>query len=274
MNLSIFIHKATETHNIIYKSQCTCTLTSPNLHDLKVTSSLTLTNKGIITKIKANIYLLGCPICHKTVIQERESMNTQEKNTRVKATKSFISLAHKIHEGKGYLYKYDSNTFLCPRHGYQDLNNLKDHLLAITPCTSCDKERLRDRYISQCNSHGGNTNLYLLKFSIKDTHTPLLEKQQEQGQDIETFYKVGLCITSIKDRFKLWTKYDITPIQIINNDATKLYDLEQYIHSLLDQQNSHYIPQHHQDLGGISECFILPEDRLSKLSQYITQAVQ
>lgn len=274
MNLNLFINKAKDTHNIIYKTQCTCILTSPNSHDLKVTSSLTLTNKGMITKIKANIYLLGCPICHKAIIQERESMNTQEKDTRVKATKSFISLAHKIHEGKGYVYKYDSNTFLCPRHGYQDLNNLKDHLLAITPCSACDKERLRYRYISQCNTHGGNTNLYLLKFSSKDIYNTLEKEEQEQNQDIETFYKVGLCLTSIKDRFKLWTKYNITPIQIINNDATKLYDLEQHIHNLIAKENSHYTPQHHQDLGGISECFILSEDRVSKLSQYITQSVQ
>lgn len=239
-----FKTKATNTHSILYKNPCTCSLSSHKTHDVKPTSNITLNGR---TTIKANEYLLGCPICH----------NRHITSTKDVATNSFIKLAYEIHGNKGYLYKLGSSNFICPAHGPQALGNLRNHLTNICPCTLCDSERLRDRYLSQANkSNKGLTNIYLISLKSKTTN--------------ESFFKVGLCFNSVKERFKDWyTYYDIDVLLFNTSTASVLYDLEQKIHNRITTKNLNYTPIHTSHLGGASECFSSDQECINKIKQYI-----
>ena len=239
-----FKTKATNTHSIIYKNPCTCTLSSHKTHDVKPTSNITLNGR---TTIKANEYLLGCPICH----------NRNTTSTKEVATNPFIKLAYEIHGDKGYLYNLGSSNFICPAHGPQALGNLRNHLSSITPCTICDSNRLRARYISQANkSNKGLTNIYFVSFTSKTSS--------------ESFFKVGLCFGSLEDRFKDWLiHYDITPIVFSTGNAADIYDLEQKIHQRIKLKQLAYVPMNAYNLGGSSECFIADQECINKLKSYI-----
>lgn len=249
MNINEFKQQSIETHNLIYTNNCSCTITAYNNNDIKTTSKITCIHKqGSLTHIQpANEYLLGCEHCHTLPINNNKDI----------ATDRFVSLANIVHKGKGYMYKVGSSSFMCPVHGPQQILNCRDHLTSMAPCTSCDSDRLRDRYIKQANkSNKGNTNIYFVSFTSKTTS--------------ESFFKVGLCFGSLEDRFKDWLiHYDIKPIVFSTGSAEYLYDLEQKIHHCIKEKQISYTPMLTYGLGGASECFMADPETSSKLKSYI-----
>ena len=245
MNINQFKAKAAEIHNLIYKNPCTCDISAYNNNDIKTTSNITLNGSS---KQKANEYLLGCINCHP--------IPTSSSNKTL-ATDRFVQVAHKTHGDKGYLYQVGSSNFICPAHGPQPIGNLKQHLLSMSPCSICDSNRLRDRYIAQAHkSNNGNTNIYFVSFTSKTSS--------------ESFFKVGLCFGSLEDRFKDWlVHYDIAPIVFSTGNASDIYDLEQKIHQRIKLKQLSYTPMNAYNLGGASECFLADQECINKLKSYI-----
>lgn len=247
MNINEFKQQSIETHSLIYTNNCSCTITAYNNNDIKTTSKITCIHNGCSHIQPANEYLLGCEHCHTLPINNNKDI----------ATDRFVSLANIVHKGKGYMYKVGSSSFMCPVHGPQQILNCRDHLTSMTPCTSCDSERLRDRYIKQANkSNKGNTNIYFVSFTSKHSS--------------ESFFKVGLCFGSLEERFKDWLiHYDIKPIVFSTGNAEYLYDLEQKIHHCIKEKQISYTPMNAYNLGGASECFLADPETLNKLKSYL-----
>jgi hypothetical protein len=242
MNLFEFNSKAVHLHSIIHTKECTCTI-KPVSTDIKTTSKLLLINGNREIKIAANEYLLGCPICHPR-------SHTSGKQTNTKTTLKYIKIAKLIHDNK-YVYKENSQHYTCTKHGKQAIGNLRDHLLAITPCSQCNTERLRERYIQQAiKSNGSRTTLYLVKLSSNK----------------ETFFKVGLTFETVKERFKT-VPYDVEEIISITGDVGVLYNLEQNIHLYHKEQKCLYVPIN--DFSGKSECFLSSPSYINKLQAKI-----
>ena len=234
MNTKDYLNKSKSIHSILYTKPCTCTL--KNTNDIKPTSKLYFNTNNTV----ANEYLLGCSVCHSNKKQSTSSIITSK----------FIQVANIIHDNK-YLYVENSSNYICPPHGPQTITNLRDHLLSITPCITCNKERLRNRYIKQATtSNNSITTLYLVKLY----------------NDKETFYKAGLTFESVVSRFKT-VPYNLEIITSITGDATTLYDLEQKIHDYHKEQNYSYTPT--KEFSGMPECFVASESYINKLQTKI-----
>lgn len=234
MNINEFKQKADRTHYLIYSRKlCNCNIIQLNKgKEISPTSNI-ITRAG---KVKANEYLLGCSYCHKEK-PEKIRKNTVEK------------LAAIIHPT--YLFNEP-----CSKGHQVTIHTTKSFLLSYIPCDTCNKERLKERYIKQAtNSNNGNTNLYIVKFKSKHSS--------------EEFYKLGLTFTNISDRFKDWSKYyTIETLLFKEGDVEKTYNLEQSLHTALSTRNLSYTPYFTNNLGGSSECFVATEEFITKLTEY------
>lgn len=148
--------------------------------------------------------------------------------------------------GNVYEYKDITNEsfrnyveFKCPKHGWQKRpwNLFYSHK---TSCLKCNKERMvargftKEKYVNICK--GRDSFLYLLKF--KNTK--------------EEFYKIGLTLRSIKERF-YGNSYEIITMFKKRDSPENIFDIEKELHNKYKQYK--YVPKF--KFNGYTECYNL-----------------
>lgn len=187
---------------------------------------------------------LGCKICG----------HVKQSRTAMSDLKQFIEKAQKVH---GERYDYSKSIYrgannkikiLCADHGgfYQ---NAGSHLCG-TGCPSCaDLGRYgftRSAYIDSCNrSKNGRSNLYVIRMFSEG----------------ESFFKVGITSSNVKNRFPRSTPYKYEVIHFLSGDAGYIWDLEKSMHRLLKSKS--YQPK--KKFDGQTECFSVITKEVTKL---------
>lgn len=155
----------------------------------------------------------------------------------------FKKMMIEIH-GDIYEYKSINNfnfrkfvEFKCSKHGWQTRPwNL--FYVHKTACLKCNKEKMiatgftKEKYIKICN--GRKSFLYLLKFK----------------KDKEEFYKIGITVRSIKERF-YGNNYKIEEVFIKKDFASKIFDMEKELHK--QYKVFKYLPK--IKFNGYTECY-------------------
>jgi hypothetical protein len=183
----------------------------------------------------------GCNFCAGLVRGKKLRLTTAQ----------FIEKARAVH-GVG-IYDYSQAeyatsatklTIICPQHG--PFEQAAGSHLAGHGCATCADESSRQSWIDQAN--GRPATLYFLRIF----------------NDIEEFYKVGVTLNSVKERFKGGTTrlatyhYEILA-QHTSTNAAAIYDWEQSI--LETFKHISYLPTSY--FPGHSECFSSAEEILS-----------
>lgn len=265
MNIQAYQEQVNIVHSILSKpgKACTCTVSAYNNNDVKRVSNITITAESNQTvKLKANEYLLGCPICDNTY------------TTPTKMSNKFISVSNIIHNNKYTYNLYPDNplVFGCPDHGDQLMYSLKDHLLPsrdsgyVHGCPICyEQQTIFSRYIKQAEKYNNKTNFYLIQLEHKDT--------------LEVIHKVGITFDTIPNRFKDWHMYNITTLIYKNINVQVALELEKTLKTLFKQQHLNHLPPHATErdgityLGGASECIKISSNRIIPLTNYINQFI-
>lgn len=188
-----------------------------------------------------------CPKCKEQRELERLEAKRQE----------YIELFNKKHNGKYgdysdfvYLGCQKNSTFTCPDHG-QFKQTPISHATRTFGCQKCGAEASngygRSAYIKRCD--GRESELYLIR--IYNEH--------------EEFYKVGITVDGIKNRFKRRNRlksYSFELIKIIKGEAGEIWDLENKVHTDLRNSVYNYIPK--ELFHGYTECY----SQISPLLKY------
>lgn len=260
MNIQEYQEQVNIVHSILSKpgKTCTCTVSAYNNNDVKRVSNITLSNQSNHTTLKANEYLLGCPICDNTY------------TTPTKITDKFIQVSNIIYNNKYEYNLYPDNplVFRCPDHGDQNMYSLKAHLLPIRDssfiygCPICYKQNtIFNRYIKQAEKYNNKTNFYLIQLEHKET--------------LEVIHKVGVTFDTIPNRFKDWHMYNITVLVYKNINVQTALELEKSLKTIFIKENLNHLPPHAKErdgityLGGASECIKISSNRIIPLTNYI-----
>lgn len=236
LNLEEFIHKSRLVHGDYYD------YSKVKFINVRGKVVIKCPVHGEFTKIvDHHLHGSGCQICGKEAGRQKMSMGLSE----------FIRLSNIQHDNKydysqvDYKNGYSKVKIICPNHG-EFWQRPHGHLQA-RGCKECGEESKfnfkRKAYISLCDkSNNGYSNLYLIKCE----------------NDTEVFYKVGITIKTIKERFKgSVMPYRFQEILFITEKAGFIWDLECQLHRLLKPYT--YRPK--INFGGISECFSdIPND--------------
>lgn len=175
----------------------------------------------------------GCFQCGKESLR-----NTKE---------SFIAKAAIVHDNKfdyskvEYIRNNSNVIIICPLHG-EFSQTPHNHVINKTSCPTCQLDRTIYTSITKTGwkqlSKGRTCTLYLLEFS----------------SEAESFYKIGITSTTIKQRFQQgsYRQYDIKIIDTIQSAESELiWKLEKEFQKKLRPLK--YIPV--KDFHGKYECF-------------------
>lgn len=199
---------------------------------------------GLFEQEAKEHYRYGCYHCGNDKIKEKLSSNTSE----------FIEKAKALHGDK---YNYDLTNYrgnkikvkiICKFHK-SFMQTPNDHLMGVG-CPQCKNEISlwkRSDYVKLCDErHDGKSNLYLIKCYSSN----------------EVFYKIGITVKKIKNRFSYDMPYSYEVIKFISESASFVWDLEKKLHRLLVDYK--YTPN--IQFGGANECFsVIPKDTLKLL---------
>ena len=185
----------------------------------------------------------GCQICAAEVGRQKISMGLDE----------FVRQANIFHNHKydyskvEYKNGYTKVEIICPIHG-AFWQRPHGHL-QTRGCKECGDESKfnfkRKEYIAWCEkSNNGLSNLYVIKCK----------------KDDEVFYKVGVTLRSLKERFSgNLMPYDYEEIYFVTEKSSFVWDLENQIHKLLKPYSYRPII----NFGGVTECYSeIPKDIL------------
>lgn len=161
------------------------------------------------------------------------------------------TLINKFNIVHNYQYSYDNMdyqgsrkniTITCLLHG--DFQQRCDVHLKGSGCPSCFRIRQgwgKTDFINACSKHDNQGTLYVIRcYNIT-----------------ENFYKIGITGQTIFQRFGSENKptirmpYNFEVIQLIQQEASIIWDLEQYLHKLY--KDYQYIPE--IKFPGYKECF-------------------
>lgn len=221
---------------------------SNNIHDFrysykKIKTLKNTRQKVLITCSKHGDFLQiadrhlhgnGCPECGNEVIREKSSMGLEE----------FVRRASETHSDKydyskaNYKNGYTKVLIICPDHG-EFWQRPHGHL-QTRGCKQCGDESKfnfrRAQYIKHAKNHyKGKASLYLIKCTSQD----------------EVFYKIGITMLSIEDRFKSVIPYDYEVVHEVRSSVDFVWDLENRLHEILKRHA--YRPK--LNFGGVTECF-------------------
>lgn len=241
LNTNTFIDRSKEIHGDLYDYSKT------NYVYCKTDVVITCKVHGDYLQ-KPYLHLFGGG-CHKCAIAKGviSRSDTQEE---------FINKATKIH-GDTFIYEkvryknYRTQVdIICRNHGLFR-QKPKDHLTG-SGCKLCCAELTgfnRSKYLHVSKKYAGKAKLYIIKCF----------------NEIEIFYKVGITVTTINQRFNKGTlPYEYEVLKVLEDEAGFIWDLEKRLHSLL--KDIRYVPQ--QMFGGYTECFInIPNSILKLISQ-------
>ena len=204
------------------------------------------TNKVVITCIKHGDFEVSynqrvkgqsygeCPVC-------------MYEFSRIELLRDFVQKAKVIH-GDSYDYSLiktytnckDNVTIIC--NGCEKVfMQTPDNHLQGKGCSECNSvgHYIRSRYIEHSNkNYGGFCSLYLIECS----------------DEKELFYKVGITVKSLSERFgsSVHMPYNFNSIEIIRGRVEEIIDLEYSIHKAVKEY--HYLPN--ISFGGhVKECF-------------------
>ncbi|HAV6204968.1 TPA: hypothetical protein JI303_06520 [Acinetobacter baumannii] len=242
LNTEIFIERAREIHKDKY--------------DYEKTVYVYCKSEVIITcKIhgdylqKPYLHLFGGG-CHKCAI-------VQGAISRSDTQEEFLKKATQMH---GDRFNYEKVRYknhrtqvdiICRIHGVFK-QKPKDHLMG-SGCKWCCAEVIgfnRSKYIKVSQNYNGKAKLYIIKCFNDD----------------EVFYKVGITVTPIEQRYsKGAMPYEYEVVSIVEDEAGFVWDLEKRLHSLM--KDIRYVPK--QNFGGYTECFkAIPASIIKLLSQF------
>ncbi|WEI20106.1 GIY-YIG nuclease family protein [Acinetobacter proteolyticus] len=195
---------------------------------------------------RADIHLRGmvCPKC----------------STKAKLTKE--DFVRKSQEHHGDRYDYTETVYIkstlkvkikCHKHGYFE-QRASAHLLGQW-CPNCFLSPLsKTSYQKLCSEkYKGNSNLYLVRCYSEN----------------ESFLKVGICATTVEQRFATISKlpYKFELIKKIEDRATKIWDMEKKIHKWLSKYR--YTPK--IGFAGMGECYSDTELVKLKFDEWLTR---
>ncbi|HCL59491.1 MAG TPA: hypothetical protein DHW80_06875 [Acinetobacter sp.] len=228
MDTKKFIKKAREKHGALYSYSLV------RYQHCKIEISIVCRKHGVFQQ-KPYLHLNGSG-CHKCAA---ESQKTTKRDT----LECFIAKAKKAH---GEIYNYSEVVYLgnrikvkieCSKHGF--FEQAPRYHIAGAGCQKCAVEFQgfqRSSYIKSCEKYNGASRLYIIKCF-------------DEGEE---FYKVGITATTLAKRFRkglLPYKYEL--IELIENEAGFIWDMEKQIHRMLIKLN--YRPLIKFD--GDTECF-------------------
>lgn len=247
LNTDIFIERAREIHKDNYDYSKTVYVYC------KTNVIITCRVHGDYLQ-KPYLHLFGAG-CHKCAIV-KGALNRSD------TLEDFIDKANKIHGDK---FIYDSVEYrnhrtqveiICRIHG-AFMQKPKDHLMG-SGCKWCCAELVgfnRSRYIQVSRNYSGKAKLYIIKCF----------------DEAEVFYKVGITVTPIEQRYKRDAlPYGYEVVSVIEDDAGFIWDLEKRLHTLM--KGVRYVPSKH--FGGYTECFSSIPNSIKKLLNQFTQEQQ
>ena len=176
----------------------------------------------------------GCPIC----VEEKRGDASR------KDTEYFVAKASLTHSNK---YDYSLSVYvgaskpikiICEDHGVFE-QRAADHY--VSGCPKCGRidTYSRTQYIENAKlNHNGLSNLYFI----------------EIFDDVERFYKIGISVYSVADRFKTSTllPYDYHELLCLSLPAEDAWDLETHLHRCFGK----FLYKPLCEFGGFSkECF-------------------
>ena len=180
--------------------------------------------------------------------------------TYVRSYDDVIVEANELHNQK---YSYISNNYkntnsylivVCPHHG-KFKQRTASHLRG-KGCHECGKELLhgyrKENYVSLAKkNHGGKSNFYIV----------------EMSKDGEIFYKQGITMMSIRERFgKDKIPYKIKDVAIYRGCASLIWDIEIILKKI--NSSNKYTPL--IDFAGKTECFSAISDCVcDEINKYI-----
>ncbi|MCU4365628.1 hypothetical protein KTG70_10815 [Acinetobacter variabilis] len=189
---------------------------------------------GLFTQVaKEHLRGYGCFECGNMAISAKLSSSKEK----------FIESAHAKH-GDRYSYVdviYQSSKkpvlIRCYKHGVFS-QRPNDHLNG-SGCPDCKNEITlwqRTKYVKHCGSaRGGISNLYIIKCFDEN----------------EVFYKVGITVKKLHQRFSGAIPYAYEKVRFISEDAGFIWDLEKKLHQILKKHKYQPLKQ----FGGQNECF-------------------
>lgn len=157
----------------------------------------------------------------------------------------FNELVNEFNNTHNFAYDYSNSVYInidkpieitCKKHG-KFMQAPYHHRKVGAGCPKCTKATpySRSKYIRVCDRYGGKSSLYIIKLFNDD----------------ECFYKVGITVKTVKQRFNR-IPYKIEELKIIVGDGGYIFDLETQLHKILS--NYHYKPKN--NFGGSKlECF-------------------
>jgi len=191
----------------------------------------------------------GCPKCGIGVASEKRSLSLYE----------FIERANLIHENKYDYSKFCYKThntksiIICPIHG-EFIKRANDHLNGKQGCNQCS--------ILNYKLPGGYTKNTIIKFkdikSILYIANIFIEYIANIFNEYESFYKIGVTITSINERLKKLKDIGYTFKALLQCELylPKAFYIEQL--SLTQYSKYKYFPKY--TFSGHTECLsIIPE---------------
>lgn len=206
----------------------------------------------------------GCPACGKDTAKQVLSDTNRARNLRT--TEEFISEAVRIH-GTRYDYslvEYTGNqipvTISCSIHGL--FKQRPDKHLNHRPsnCPTCSKDVTRSKL------KGVYTTKYFTDNPQK-RNIPALLYLVEVVTSTEHFFKIGITVTSVNQRFK--SGYSPYRVNVINQYNFPLVDAFCVEQEILKTYRSHqYKPNH--PFGGHNECLTLTNEDIHHIHNLIT----
>jgi hypothetical protein len=154
----------------------------------------------------------------------------------------FIDRSNKIHKGF-YLYpntKYktvdDKVLIVCQKHG-EFTQAARDHL-AGSGCTECSNSLTswsKSQYLEMSKPYDFKSKIYLVKMNLNN----------------EYFYKIGITVTSLNERYWGVKPYSVETIAFIEMKADVAWEKEKELHRMV--RDIKYKPIF--KFGGHTECF-------------------
>ncbi|WP_373739919.1 hypothetical protein [Jeotgalibaca porci] len=176
-------------------------------------------------KLICHLKGIGCPRC-----AGKKKLTLDE----------FICRSVHFHGNKyGYdLVVYKRNNIkvkiICPTHGVFEQTPAEHMKGGCSLCNRHGWSKTEYKELSKKN-HGGMSKLYLVEMKSSN----------------ECFYKIGITMVGIKERFRKTKGYSVNTIAEIEGNAEKIWLLEKEIHRKAKEHK--YMPL--QKFGGYTECF-------------------
>lgn len=249
VSLSEFIRRSNKLHNFKYSYK--------KIEMLKNTRQkvlITCLEHGDFLQIAdQHLHGRGCPDCGNEAIRNKSKLGLDE----------FVRRASKKHNNKydyskvEYRNGYTKVLIICPEHG-EFWQRPHGHMQS-RGCKQCGDESKfnfsRAKYIKHAKrNYKGKASLYLIK----------CESQEE------VFYKIGITVLSIEERFRNVIPYDYEVLYEVKRDVGFVWDLESRLHEILKE----YAYRPALNFGGVTECFEHIPKSVIKLLNNIKESEQ